>query len=124
MIELSVEQKLPLACESAPSSASKTLATVIAFNVVVAIAVYLSTLKIGFLLDDYFHINYLYACLHGHPEELWCRFTGNWAAGSNGPPLYALDCYRPAVSLTLFTDYLFYGVHAWGYHLTNLLMFG
>jgi len=74
-------------------------------------------LNVGFLLDDYLHLDYIYraATLHDWHDFLH-NFVGNWA---NSP---LMQSYRPLVSVSLFLDYLFWGANAWGFHLCNLIL--
>lgn len=75
------------------------------------------SLHVGFLLDDFLHLDYVSrAAAHGDWKDFLANFYSNWA-GSD-----LMKSYRPLVSLSLFTDYLCWGAHAWGYHLTNLLL--
>lgn len=74
-------------------------------------------LNVGFLLDDYLHLDYIYraATLHDWSDFLH-NFVGNWA---NSP---LMQSYRPLVSVSLFLDYLIWGANAWGFHFCNLVL--
>lgn len=74
-------------------------------------------LNVGFLLDDYLHLDYIYraATLHDWNDFLH-NFVGNWA---NSP---LMQSYRPLVSVSLFVDYLLWGANAWGFHFCNLVL--
>jgi hypothetical protein len=80
---------------------------------------YWSTLKVGFLLDDFLHLNYVAQAQAGHWQGLLHNFYGNWADSD------IMKSYRPLSSLSFFVDYLFWKTNALGFHLTNiLLLFG
>lgn len=83
---------------------------------IVCIFSFAPSLQVGFLLDDYLHLDYIYRALHGSPGDFLHNFYGNWA---NSPLMLS---YRPLVSLSLFIDYLLWGTNAFGFHLTNLLL--
>lgn len=78
---------------------------------------YGSTLRDGFLLDDFLHLNYCARALAGDWQPFLMNFTGNWG-GSD-----LMLSYRPVVSLSILFDYLLYRTNPWGYHLTNLVVF-
>jgi len=80
-------------------------------------ACYWSSLKIGFLLDDFLHVDYVARAAGGHWRDFLENFTGNWADSD------IMRSYRPFVSSSLFIDYLLWGPHAAGFHLTNILIF-
>lgn len=71
-------------------------------------------LNIGFLLDDYLHVDYISRALHGDWHDFLHNFYGNWA---NSP---VMKSYRPLVSVSLFLDFLIWGANAFGFHLVNL----
>ncbi len=77
---------------------------------------YWSSLRIGFLLDDFLHIHYAATAVAGHWSPLIHNLTGNWADSD------IMQSYRPISSLSIFLDYLIWGVHAVGFHLTNVLL--
>jgi hypothetical protein len=79
---------------------------------------YLGTLSIGFLLDDFYHLDYLISAFNGHPEALTKLLWSNWS------PDTTLTSYRPLVSFSLAGDFALWGINAIGYHATNLLLFG
>ncbi|MBX9725177.1 MAG: hypothetical protein K2X81_27485, partial [Candidatus Obscuribacterales bacterium] len=84
----------------------------------VSVLVYRSSLNVGFLLDDYAHLDYAYRAAHGDWSEIWRVFTGNWTGATDN-----LVSYRPFVSLSFCLDYCLWHCNAFGYHLSNLLMF-
>jgi len=75
-----------------------------------------ASLRVGFLLDDYLHLDYIHRALSGNWTDFLSNFTSNWA-GSD-----LMKSYRPLVSLSLFIDSVIWGPRAWGFHLTNLLL--
>ena len=80
---------------------------------------YSKCLSIGFLLDDFLHLDYVARAAHGDWTDFINNFVGNWA-GSD-----IMRSYRPLVSLSFLTDYLVWGKNAAGFHLANiLLLFG
>ena len=83
----------------------------------VCILSFVPSLHVGFLLDDFLHIDYIYRALHGSPSDFLHNFYGNWA---NSPVMLS---YRPLVSVSLFIDYLIWGANAFGFHLTNLILY-
>jgi hypothetical protein len=82
----------------------------------VCLAAYWPSLKVGFLLDDFLHVDYVAKALSGQWGAFLSNFTGNWA-GSD-----LMRSYRPAASLSVFLDYLLWGTNAAGFHLTNILL--
>ncbi|MBZ0189385.1 MAG: hypothetical protein K8F91_24280, partial [Candidatus Obscuribacterales bacterium] len=80
--------------------------------------VYSGSLGIGFLLDDFYHIDYLTRAFNGDNSELMNTLFGSMS----GPT--GLTSFRPILSLGFCLDYLIWGVNASGYHLTNLILFG
>lgn len=96
----------------------KALWFVLGLVAVTAISAYNSSLSIGFLLDDFSHLDYAYRAMHGDWSDLLRVFTGNWTGAADN-----LTSYRPFVSLSFFIDYLVWQVNAFGYHLSNVLMF-
>src|SRR5271154_5986966 len=83
-----------------------------------AIGAYRQALGIGFLLDDFSHLDYAYRAAHGDWSDLFRVFTGNWTGAADN-----LTSYRPFISLSFCLDFLIWHYNAWGYHLSNLLMF-
>lgn len=79
-------------------------------------AAYGKTLSIGFLLDDFLHLDYVFRAINGDSQDFWQNFYGNWA-GSD-----IMRSYRPLVSLSFFVDALLYGANGVGYHLSNILL--
>jgi hypothetical protein len=97
---------------------TKTQMTLAALLIIASCCVaYGSTLKMGFLLDDYLHLDYAARALRGEVGPLVHNFVSNWG-GSD-----IMKSYRPIISLSIFTDYLLYHTHSFGYHLTNLIAF-
>lgn len=82
----------------------------------VSIANYWPSTRIGFLLDDFLHVDYVARATHGDAHDLLANLYSNWG-GSD-----LMKSYRPLVSLSIFVDYLLAGVHAAGYHATNILL--
>lgn len=78
---------------------------------------YWPTLKTGFLLDDFLHVDY---CARAHAGD-WQSFLGNFTGNWGGSDL--MVSYRPLISLSIFADYLLYRTQPWGYHLSNILIF-
>ena len=83
----------------------------------VALVHYISTLNVGFLLDDFLHFNYVSRALAGDTQAFVQNFTGNWA-GSD-----IMKSYRPLVSLSFFTDAWLFGANSVGFHWTNIILF-
>ncbi len=79
--------------------------------------VYWQTLKIGFLHDDFLHLDYVArAVLKGDAHDLLANLYSNWG-GSD-----LMRSYRPLASISLFLDFILYRTNAVGFHLTNLLL--
>lgn len=79
-----------------------------------SIILYIGTLNNGFVYDDRLTVvdNILIKDLRNLPklfEKEYFELSGEMS-------------FRPVVTMTYFIDYAFYGIHAWGYHLTNLLL--
>ncbi len=78
------------------------------------------TLFAPFLADDYLHIK-VAAGIPGSLARGWIlpvASAGAWWT----PPGLTVDYFRPLVVLSFALDHAFYGMHAWGYHVTNLLV--
>lgn len=85
-------------------------------GLLVCLVSYGDALKVGFLLDDFLHLDYLSRAIGGDWGDFLHNFYGNWA---NSP---LMQSFRPLVSLDLFLDYLAFGYNAWGFHLINILL--
>ena len=79
---------------------------------------YSKTLTIGFLLDDFVHLDYPFAALHGDPSGYLKTWTGNWSGQADG-----LTSFRPGISTSYVLDFMAYGLNPVGYHVTNLVMY-
>ncbi|MBI4532683.1 MAG: hypothetical protein HY711_01950 [Candidatus Melainabacteria bacterium] len=77
---------------------------------------YWRCLNIGFLLDDFLHLDYVARFVQGDCRDFLQNFWGNWA-GSD-----VMKSYRPAVSVSFLIDYLLWGTNALGFHLTNVFL--
>lgn len=88
----------------------------IVLAVVTCFVVYAPTLHVGFLLDDFLHLDYVTRAAHGDWHDFVHNFYGNWA-GSD-----IMKCYRPISSTSFFIDYLIWGANAFGFHLTNIIL--
>jgi hypothetical protein len=88
------------------------------FVAATALGAYAGILNIGFLLDDFSHLDYAYRAWHGDWAPLLHTFTSNWTGTADN-----LTSYRPLISVSFVIDYFFWQFHAYGYHLTNLFMF-
>jgi hypothetical protein len=83
---------------------------------IASFAVYAKALGVGFLGDDFLHIDYVTKAFRGDWNSFLNNFTGNWA-NSN-----VMKSYRPLTSSSLFIDYAIWGLNAAGFHLTNILL--
>ncbi len=84
---------------------------------VLIFAIYWPTLKIGFLHDDFLHLDYVArAVMKGDAHDFLANLYSNWG-GSD-----LMQSYRPLVSMSLLFDFLVFRTHAFGFHLTNLLL--
>lgn len=88
----------------------------IVLAVVTCFVVYAPTLNVGFLLDDFLHLDYVARAAHGDWGDFVHNFYGNWA-GSD-----IMKCYRPLSSTSFFIDYVIWGANAFGFHLTNIFL--
>ncbi len=93
---------------------------VVGFLVVLAqtFLLYHRTLNVGFLLDDFVHLDYPYQAFHGDPSGIIRTLTGNWSGQADG-----LMSFRPGISASFMVDFLLHGLSPVGYHLTNLFAF-
>ncbi|MCC7531628.1 MAG: glycosyltransferase family 39 protein [Candidatus Melainabacteria bacterium] len=79
--------------------------------------VYWQTLNIGFLHDDFLHLDYVArAVLKADVDDFLAALHSNWE-GSD-----LMRSYRPLVSISLFLDFILYRTNAVGFHLTNLIL--
>lgn len=76
-----------------------------------------SSLGIGFLLDDFLHLEYSMRALHNQWVPLLGNLFGNWGDSD------LMRSYRPIASLSIFLDAIFARTDAWRYHLTNLILY-
>ncbi|MBA3995146.1 MAG: hypothetical protein C0469_16630 [Cyanobacteria bacterium DS2.3.42] len=79
---------------------------------------YSKTLTIGFLLDDFVHLDYPFAALHGDPSGYLKTWTGNWSGQADG-----LTSFRPGISTSYVLDFIAHGLNPVGYHVTNLIVY-
>lgn len=63
-------------------------------------------------------MDYAYNAIHGNWSDLLRVFTGNWTGAADN-----LTSYRPFISLSFVLDFLVWNTNAFGYHLSNVLMF-
>lgn len=71
-----------------------------------------------FVADDMWQVNFADKVVRdGRTELIWRNFTSNYLQ------IPSLDFYRPLLGFTFLMDYALYGVRAWGYHLTSLLLY-
>lgn len=83
----------------------------------VVFTIFWPTLKIGFLHDDWLHLDYVArAVVNGDAGDLLANLYSNWG-GSD-----LMRSYRPLVSLSLLLDFIVYRTNAVGFHVTNLLL--
>lgn len=84
---------------------------------ILVFVVYWQTLKVGFLHDDYLHLDYVArAVLKGEARDFLANLYSNWG-GSD-----LMRSYRPLVSISIFLDFILFRTNAVGFHLTNLLL--
>ncbi|HEY9868064.1 MAG TPA: hypothetical protein V6D08_02550 [Candidatus Obscuribacterales bacterium] len=84
----------------------------------VCLSGYWASLGAGFLLDDLIHVDYASRAWDGDWQAFFRVFSGNWTGKTDN-----LTSYRPAISISFLLDYLVWRGNAFGYHLTNVLMF-
>lgn len=87
----------------------------IALIIALSSAIYLNTLKNGFVYDDEITI----------VENTLIKDIGNLRLLFDKTDYFAHSAeksYRPVVTFTYFIDHALYGLKPWGYHLTNLLL--
>lgn len=77
-----------------------------------------SIIDAGFLLDDYKHLGPAYGAWTGDYSGILKTFTGNWSGQTDG-----LTSYRPGTSMSFVIDYMFTGLNAAGYHISNLISY-
>lgn len=102
------------ASQTAGSELKLALAAVCVIILINLIAFHAS-LRGYFLADDFAHIGYLHQVFNGHADLLVKNFYSNWMQ------TVGTSFYRPFISITLATDYLFWGANSNGFHLTNYL---
>ncbi len=85
---------------------------------VVCMAAYSASFRVGFLLDDFVHVDYATRAWQGDWQGFLHAFSGNWTGRTDN-----LTSYRPAISVSFLIDALLWQANAFGYHLTNVLMF-
>lgn len=85
------------------------------FIVILNFAAFHSSLRGYFLADDFAHVDYLKSVFNGNAHLLAKNFYSNWMQ------TLGTSFYRPFISITLATDYLFWGANPNGFHLSNFL---
>jgi hypothetical protein len=80
------------------------------------VVLYFPALKVGFLLDDFLHVDIAARAFHGDAHDLLANLNSNWA-GSD-----LMKSYRPLISMSFALDYLIWHANALGYHLTNIIL--
>lgn len=75
------------------------------------------TLGIGFLLDDFLHMEYSMKALHHEWSPLIKNLTGNWGESD------LMKAYRPLTTVSIFLDAIVARTFAPHFHFTNLLLF-
>lgn len=84
---------------------------------ILVFVIYAPTLKIGFLHDDFLHLDYVArAVLKGDAHDFLANLYSNWG-GSD-----LMRSYRPLVSISLLLDFIVFRANAFGFHLTNLIL--
>lgn len=94
------------------------IALVFLVSAILTCLLYSRTLHIGFLLDDFVHLDYASKACAGDTSGLMRAFTGNWTGQADG-----LTSFRPGISLSMVADHFWYHLNPIGYHATNLLTF-
>src|SRR5581483_6203496 len=85
-------------------------------------------LHVGFLLDDYKHLDHACHIFHGEgtPAQHLLRALQGlnfcWHSAVTGQT-DGLTSFRPAITLSIWADYFLWGMRAFGFHLANLLFF-
>lgn len=83
--------------------------------IIVACAVYANTLRNGFVYDDLLTVvGNAFIKDAANLPSLFDRYSYFTLSGETS--------YRPVVTFTYFLDYSLFGLKAWGYHLTNILL--
>lgn len=83
--------------------------------IMAACAVYANTLRNGFVYDDLLTvIGNAFIKDAANLPSLFDRYSYFTLSGETS--------YRPVVTFTYFLDYSLFGLKAWGYHLTNILL--
>ncbi|HNB22700.1 MAG TPA: hypothetical protein PKZ32_09790 [Candidatus Melainabacteria bacterium] len=78
-------------------------------------AAFHASLRGYFLADDFAHVDYLKSVFNGNAHLLVKNFYSNWMQ------TLGTSFYRPFISITLASDYLFWGANPNGFHLSNFL---
>jgi Flp pilus assembly protein TadD len=102
------------------SSGKKLLSqkpVLIGILVLVSIAVYINTLSNGFVFEDNILIlkNTSFRDVRNIPEIFLSDSTGTKGGGGS-------NYYRPVMNLLFMADYHIFGLSAWGFHLTNVVL--
>jgi hypothetical protein len=79
--------------------------------------VFWKTIGIGYLLDDYLHVEYLNKAAHGDLSGVLTRMYSRWSYATDG-----LLAYRPGLTLSFWLDYMAWNGQAFGMHVTNILL--
>jgi hypothetical protein len=81
------------------------------------LAVYWKTLSIGFLLDDFYHVDYLHKVLRGDWTDFLEKLHSNWSGDAD-----SMTSYRPLLSVALLAVFALGRETALAFHITNILL--
>lgn len=102
------------ASEPIKDSPALILAAVIII-ILLNFAAFHASLRGYFLADDFAHVDYLKSVFNGNAHLLAKNFYSNWMQ------TLGTSFYRPFISITLATDYHFWGANPNGFHISNFL---
>ena len=88
------------------------------FFITLTIAAYKCVVLKAFIGDDHVHLVWLSEAVKD-PSLVLRNFGSNWLYSWTFP-----QCYRPLISVFMFTDYLLWHRNAIGFHITNLVFHG
>lgn len=89
----------------------------LAILLILVIYCFARTLTSYFLADDFGQIAYVCHMFQKEPQLFWSNWTGNYMQ------VPSMNVYRPLFLVSMSLDWCLYGARAWGYFLTNLIIF-
>lgn len=100
-------------------SKSHIILLLIFFLAILSWCFYGACCNIGFTLDEFSHVPYIYDAFNGHPQKFLSKFYSPFSDVN----IDGLVGYRPVIAASFAVDYLIWKTNAFGWHLHTLLFY-